>query len=868
MSIKSHWGRILLTGASLAAMATPAFAQQNGQSTTSEEIVVTATGRQAAIQDVPVAVTAVGAEQLRNAGVSRLTDLEGLAPSFHSNVGQSTTAGTIARIRGLGTGADNPGFESAVGIFIDGVYRARTGVAMSELPELERVEVLRGPQGTLFGRNTSAGAINIVTAGPNFENSWWADGSGGDLGFWAAHAGANVPVVEDKVALRFDGSIRRRDGYITDVLTGNTIDDQNRWSLRGQALFDLTPQSSLRIIADWARTDENCCGAVPLIYGSPQSIITAIVGANATPPGRVGNLNTHVEDRQMTVSPGRDYNERVNEKGISAQYDNDFGNVDLTYITSFRNWESTRNQDVDFSKLDLAYRDGLEINFRNMSHELRLHGQLGRLDWLAGVYYGHEELDTTDRIRLGVDANAYINTTVQAATNPALQNPVTTPGGPYELFDSQPGACLDTNPATCDVVRSLFYFASSFNPLLANAYLATSPAGSGQQRDHWHVDTDSMSFFTHNELALTDQLTFTLGVRYTRDVKNMHADLNSSVPTCTSLQGLEVATDPAIPGPGGIVAAMQVTALGQLLTLSCNPAINPIANGGYTNKHHETEWSGTSSLAWRPTDDLMMYVGYSRGYKAGGYNLDRSGFQGLSPATVNPALLNASSLRFNPEFTDSYEVGFKSTIFGGSTDFNVTAFMEKIDGYQSNNFNGFNFITRNVPEAVSSGVEMDLLARITPHLQLTGGITYDDAHYESTVNFLAPNPDASGLNTIHDGQPFDHAPLWSGNAAITWDHQIAENMMLFAYLDARYSGDYVNQTLNRDPRTDQDAFMLFNGRLGFGPADQHWGVEFWGRNLADEFYKVGAFGATLQTGTFLIYPNEPRTLGVTLRVRH
>ncbi len=175
MSSKKLGWKILLSGASLAAMGAlsgPAFAQNNTSAApadqNSDEIIVTATGRAAALQDVPVAVTAIGAGQVENSGAHDLRDLTQLAPSFEMGTGQSNSSGTIARIRGIGTGSDNPGFEGAVGIFIDGVYRARAGAALTDLPELERVEILRGPQGTLFGRNTSSGAINVVTAGPDF----------------------------------------------------------------------------------------------------------------------------------------------------------------------------------------------------------------------------------------------------------------------------------------------------------------------------------------------------------------------------------------------------------------------------------------------------------------------------------------------------------------------------------------------------------------------------------------------------------------------------------------------------------------------------------------------------------------------------
>lgn len=848
MSIKTNWGRILLGGASLAALATPAFAQD---AAVSDEIVVTATGRAAAIQDVPLAVTALGAEALENAGVADLTDIDQLVPSFRIYAGQSTTAGTVARIRGVATGSDNPGFESAVGVFVDGVYRARPGLALGDLPELERVEILRGPQGTLFGRNTTAGAISIITAGPDFTRGAWGEVGIGDLGYKSVRVGGTTPIVEDHLAARADFSYRQRDGFIEDITSGKDINTVDRWSGRLQFQFDMANDASWRIIIDGGSTDEVCCGAVPLAYGAgPAAVINGVVGPSALP-------TPNPEARRMTVTPGRDYSESTDEFGISGQFDGSLFGARFTSITSMRDWEANRNQDVDFNAVDIAYRDGLEIRFDTWTQEFRLQGEAGRLDWLVGVFYGNEELETTDRIRIGAHSNAYINGLIQALT-------LAQPGGPYEIYDTQPGACLDTQPATCDTVRSLFYFASSFNAALANAYLAPNAAGQGQQSDRWNQDTQTMAIFTHNELALSDNLTLTIGARYNREVKQLYASLNSTSTTCDSLRATEIATDPAIPGPGGIVTALLPSPLAGAMTLACNPAINPIANGGYYDENHYTEWSGIASLSYDFTDDAMGYVSYSHGFKGGGWNLDRSGFSALTPATTNQGTLNATQLRFNPETVDAYEVGLKTT--WGRLTFNIDYFLQQLSDYQLNAFSGFNFITRNVPEGVSKGVEVDFAWQLTDSFSWQGGVVWNDAYYDSAVDFTPATPLTADINP---GRPFAQAPELSITSAFSWEHQIGP-WMGSAYLDMRYNSDYETQTLSRDPlgRTDQDAYMLVNGRVGLGALDDRWSLELWGRNLTDEFYFVGAFEATLQPGTYLIYPNEPRTWGVTLKARY
>ena len=172
----------------LVAPTTAAFAQdgevQAQEATTTaddaysdNEIIVTATRRDQAAQDVPLAVSVVGGEQLANAGVVDIRGIQQLAPSLKTTTGQSSATGAVLSIRGIGTAGDNPGFEPAVGVFIDGVFRSRAGVALAELPPIERVEVLRGPQGTLFGRNTSAGALNITTQKPKLELGGYVEGT-------------------------------------------------------------------------------------------------------------------------------------------------------------------------------------------------------------------------------------------------------------------------------------------------------------------------------------------------------------------------------------------------------------------------------------------------------------------------------------------------------------------------------------------------------------------------------------------------------------------------------------------------------------------------------------------------------------------
>ncbi|MFT3729030.1 MAG: TonB-dependent receptor [Terricaulis sp.] len=869
---KSKLGWILLSGASIAAMsglAAPAYAQDDTSATApTEEIVVTATGRSAAIQDVPLAVTAVNSQQIENTGANDLRDLTQLAPSFAMGTGQSNTSGTIARIRNIGTGSDNPGFEGAVGIFIDGVYRARAGAALADLPDLQRVEVLRGPQGTLFGRNTSAGAISVVTTGPESDPSMSIEAGYGfdDLHQGNMKAMINAPLT-DTLAVRVDGSIRQRDGYIHDTVSGRDLNDTDVWTGRAQALWDITPNASLRVIFDSSRSTDECCGVTPLQYGTTHAVINALVsGGLVTTPGGTTIATNPIdpEGRQMTITPGRDYNEDSFENGVSAQLDWDLGWAQLTSITSNRRWRSERDQDVDFNFLDIAYRDGLKVGFNNFTQELRLQGESGRLNWLVGGFYGDEDLIQNDTIRIGSQASLFTSFAARGATtalNAAgceLNNFTASPS----IFQCAAGLIGLSNAAAG---AAMLTAVNSVN----GGYVLPNTTGQGQQADFWTVNTKNWSVFTHDEFNFTDNLVLTVGVRYNHEKKDVFGNLNATGTECASLRQMETATSGII-GATGIVTFLDTVnggALSPLMNLACNPAVNTISNGVWNGDAAENEWTGTASLAYHLDSNMMVYAAYSRGYKAGGFNVDRSAFT-VRPDTTSAAALNIDQLHFNPEFTDSYEAGFKSSPFGRGSTFNITAFYEQIHDYQLNAYNGFNFLTRNVPEVISEGVELESSVRPMAGLQLTGGLVYNDAHYDSTVRFsaLTAGLGAADPNAVFSGDPLSEAPKWVATAGISYEMPITNNMHALFYLDGRWNSEYRTMTLARSPITDNSSYAIFNGRIALGPDTDHWSVELWVRNLTDQFYYIGAFQPPLQND-YVVYPSEPRTYGVTLKAR-
>ena len=476
-------------------------------------------------------------------GVTDLRGLEQLAPSLQTTTGQSAATGSSLSIRGIGTGGDNPGFEPAVGVFIDGVFRSRAGVALSELPELERVEVLRGPQGTLFGRNTSAGALSIFTARPQFEFGGYVEGSYGNYDAYSLKGAITGPVTE-QIALRVDGGYRKRDGYIEDANSDRAINNLDRFNVRAQALVD-TGKLTFRLIGDYAETDENCCGAVNLIPGQFAPIIEGIAAAQ----GLDGLYSGPPSDRVQAISPNRDYSERVRDWGISGELNYELSDdLSLTSITAYRKWRALRDQDIDFSGIDRAYRDDYRVDLKDFTQELRLQGTIGPVDFLVGGFYLNETLNLRDTVRIGNDGNRYVDSIFSAALRPSfgtglqffgsLARPAAAGSGAARHADRRlPGAAAAAGNAVQGAGRSSAPDCGLSAIIPGLAALATSPLpgavpGQGNNNDDFQVKTNAFAAFTHNIINLSDRLKLTLGARFNYEKKELDATINNNLGSC------------------------------------------------------------------------------------------------------------------------------------------------------------------------------------------------------------------------------------------------------------------------------------------------------------------------------------------------
>jgi outer membrane receptor protein involved in Fe transport len=947
MICKSAW----LLSAGLVAVATPAFAQtsntnnpapkppqgsaeaasvqnQAQPSANTGEIIITATRRNEALSDVPMAVSAVTSKTLHYTGATDIRQLNQVAPSLLVSSTSSEAGAAVARIRGVGTVGDNPGLESSVGIFIDGVYRARTGIGLTDLGPLDRIEILRGPQGTLFGRNTSAGLISIITAKPRFTPEVSGQIDVGNFNYRRVQASITGPV-SDTIALRLDGVWDKRDGFLKDVISGRRVDGRDRWLLRGQALYQPNDNFSFRLIGDYSRQNEECCAAPFLpahdvVTNGAGGVVLESSTIALIERGMGAIIEDNPFDRKVSITPGRSYRSDVTDWGISGELVNDFGWAELTSITAYRYNKYTRGQDADFNNLDILFRDdnGTAYNrFRNFSEEVRLQGHAwdNRLDWLIGGYYSNEKLTLRDNLAYGSDYSAYSNCLVAAnfvaggapssllapgsATcfNKAVASLILPAAGANApALAAFAGVPINLGPpfGTIDFGSAPFTNSGFTNLSLAFGGPAATLNGAALD-DLYNQKTNNFAVFTHNIVSITDQLKLTLGARYTHEKKSLAASLTDDNVLCTFYSAV----------------------LPSLQTLPCVSPSVPGGNLDLSDSFTENKLSGTVVLSYKPTERLLTYASYSRGYKSGGYNLDRSAlFRSsavLSPLSGNGAICISTAqpgcstvasagndLRFNPEINDAFELGAKYN--GGWIDLNLALFHEAFRDFQLNTFNGLNFVVETINSCsnslngadkdndpltgactghlgagvISQGFELEAFTRPLQDVSWNAGLVMADTRYRNNLVGADGKPLTNALFQL-PGRQISNAPKWTATTSLAWTPPVGgSGMHALLYADARYMSKFDTGS-DLDIEKTQPAFTLVNARIGIEGPDDMWGIEFWGQNIFNKNYVQVAFDAPLQgqgttrgveagfypvsTQLYGAFLGEPRTFGITLR---
>ena len=899
--------RALRLSAACLALAVPgmAFAQEAPQAedNADAEIVVTAQGRSQLLSDVPVAISAVNAETLQNSGANDIRQLNQVAPSLLVSSTGSEANGS-ARIRGIGTVGDNPGLESSVPVFIDGVYRSRSGIGLNELGEIDRVEVQRGPQGTLGGRNSSAGLISIYSKKPSFTFGGSGELTYGNYDFMRAATSFTGPISE-QLAFRVDGVYVKRDGFYRDDQNGRDINNRDRYFLRGQLLFEPTDALSIRLIGDYTFRTEECCAAtyvdrtVNQFIGDLNNPSTTGVASTATSNNIINVLRDLGQPlaafnqgfgRNVSVSPNRVFSGETKDYGFSGQIDYDFGGATLTSITAYRQYRSGQASDGDYSEVDILYRapsDDLYRQFHTFTQELRLQGEAfdGKLDWLVGGFFANEKLTVRDNLRFGNQYGRFANCRIISG------------GGLAFAYNPAAQSCI--TPALRPTVSGALGAAGPL--IVAGLDRLDTMNNVGTTNDRYFQNGTNWAIFTHNIVHITDTIDLTLGARYTKDKKDFNATFGNDNTVCTANQ--------AALGP--LLTTAAAGTAGAIIGLSCQGNSTAELNGvSIRDDRNEDQITGTAILSWKPIDDLLLYTSFARGYKAGGFNLDRSALKSPVPtfASVGGAQALVGNLQFDPELVDSYELGAKFS--NGPFGLSVSAFRSDFSSFQLNTFNGTVFLVQNVNGCdnlvggsnadtdlsnttgscatadITYGVRtqgLELEASLTParNFRMAAGLTYAKTTYrDDLIGTKNGAPLDLALRKL-PGDNLSNAPEMVATSSVTWTPDIGSNGMSgLVYIDGRMTSDY-NTGSDLFPQKEQDGFAVFNARIGLRGPDESWGIELWGQNIFNQDYAQVAFNSPFQAGATSApfvdpqYPGgrqlisqflaEPRTYGITLR---
>ncbi len=817
-----------------------------------EEVMVTAQKRVGTLQNVPVAVTAISGDALEAAHVRDALDLQQLVPSLTVNTGAAASNTTFS-IRSLGTSTFNVGLEGSVGIFVDGVYLARQGAAVNDFLSLDRVEVLRGPQATLFGRNTPAGVVSFVTKAPDQEFNGAVEVTAGNYAAKILRGTVTGPIT-DTLSYRLDGSLNQRDGVVTNVTDGRDLNDRNRWSTRGQLLFKPDDATSVRFIADFAKINEQCCAA-PFYYYSELSmgVIPLLNGVLLPPDPFSGKIAI---DNQVIT--------QTESKGVSVQVDHKYSGFDLTSITAFREYQEYQNIDADFTTLDLAGDRRIHQDYKTFTQEFRLASTGdGALGWQVGAFYYDNKLHNNNQTPYGTQLRAFADLLT---------------GGAITLVEQMTGTPAGT-------------------------FLA---GGQGLREEDYKYNTRSTSGFAQVDYHVNDKLTLTTGLRYTKENKNIDAvvdifdpfsainmvDFGRQVIFATVFQQQThlAATPQNVAFIGqvnpGALAAINAGATAASTT-SANPFLGliqlqfnpPPPLPTYARKRSEDNFSGNFIVAYDATDNANVYASWSRGFKAGGFNV-----------SANASITGV--YEFEPEIATAIELGVKTKLFNNTSRLNVALFKQNLKNFQENIFTGSGFGLANAGEVALQGLEAEFASRPLRNLTVGAGFTYmfeskyksfdGDSCYpgQSTLDGIYPN--AASVPRGQCGRILNtttHLPITvqnvsgEGRGTPEWTANLNAGLTqpignLVGFLNA--SLYYVSEQQlagNLNPLGIVGATTLVNASFGVRSADAKWQLEVWSRNLTDEHYLQGRFESVGQPGSANAYLGDPRTYGVTLRAR-
>ena len=790
------------------------FNNVNSQENSVEEVIVTATKTEKTLQEVPVAVSVVTSETIDKANVMDIFDLKSVVPSLDARQYQSTINSTFF-IRGFGNGSNNPGIEPSVAVFVDGVYRSKTQSQISDLPMVERIEILRGPQSTLFGKNASAGVINIVTKKPSFEKSGMVTLGFGKHDSRVAKIYSTGPINEN-MAYSFSANFNKRDGHSSNPVTGKAVNNRDRVGIRTELLFTPSDDLSIRVTADHDEYDEICCAVGSTNYGTA-NVVTALFGGQIIPN------NPYTEKAFFDFDPISD----GDNSGLSIYIEKDLENMRIESITSRRTSYNYEEQDVDFESVDQIDANRLIKDLEAVTQEIRVFSENNeKVNWLLGAYYYQEDMEYTNSIYFGSLWRGYID---------ALA----------------PGALAGV-AAAFGIPNSMLF-----------------AAGQGV-KEFSTQDNSTTSIYAQLDISLSDKLNALIGASYIEDEKSVSINqVNTDIFSNLDFVG---AGTMALIGAGIPPAQAAVLAtdpnynpLLGLQGIQFLPQFVNYPNAAQDGKSKDDNIDYTFKLSYLLNESTTIYGGVSTGYKATAWNISRDSL----PDAVETAALAAAGTpvgpntglgrRYaDPEESEVFEIGAKILLPSGYL--NIAIFDQKIEGFQSNTFVGTGFILANAGSQSSEGYEFDLVMSPTESIDLAISGLFMDPIYDSFPNSAAGDLSGTMPSNISE-DTISSTITWNWNTS-NWDGyfrlshlyaseaKLLENPAWQSILESAGNGIKTQDTLN----------------VSAGLERENLSIMFYGKNINDDKYLISAFPAVADPTftTFFGYPNAYRSYGLTI----
>ena len=767
----------LLTSVGIAALS---LVTASGQEEAPDEqrkmdtVMVTAQQREQNLQEVPITLQVISDDTLATLAADNIGDVDAFVPGLEVSDGSPTQP--RYKIRGIQTSDFGVGTDPAVGIYVDGVYAARTGASLLAFNDVERIEVIKGPQGTLFGRNSAAGAVSITTRKPSDEFEAELGVRLAEYNKRRVEALLNLPV-NDKVAIRLNGVMNKRDGIYTDAVTGRDLGREDNWAVKGALRWDVTPNTRAILTYTHDELDQDARPAIGIVTipdapGQPSYPVDTSAYLNP--------FNVEIRNDVINNSEARELDE------IDLWITHDIGSITLASTTAYRTFDTNNREDEDgTNRIDLYFdTENVESN-ESFYQELRATGETGSLNWVVGASYYDESADQRS------NTFAYTDTVNTALGNLGLGTPFSDIDN-FVLIPNDIDARLLGNSWTEDMIN--------------------------------HGDFKAYAVFADVIWEATDRLSLTGGVRYTKDEKSFSwlNDKRSAPELDATLAALE---ELGILGlVGASPADFQFDLVFDMTGLVGIPCDNGVTVAEGVTCELNDEWSNVSPrfvVDYKLTDDILFFASYAKGYKAGGFNM------GL-PDELSQYKTFGSEVLYN------YEVGYKGFWFGGDLTTNVAAFYmdrldQQVDASVQDPDSPQNFIlyTTNAGRSNAFGGELEIHGRPLSWMELDASLGLLHAEYQ---DYSIQNGD--GTATDISGRELAHAPTWNYFLAATFRARFG--------LFGRLSVSGMDRFYYSDSNDFQsDSWTKVNVKLGY--EGDNWGVYAWGRNIFNTKYGVRGF---------------------------